>query len=69
MTGHVHGIFVVETEVILTCFRFAANADFTKKNNPYVYFFPFPSIVSVAAFNFYSAFFSNGTYGAGGVAK
>lgn len=35
-------------------------------NNPYLYYFPFPSIVSFVAYSFYSAYFSNGTYGAGG---
>ncbi|KAF2768670.1 hypothetical protein EJ03DRAFT_375180 [Teratosphaeria nubilosa] len=30
---------------------------------------PLPSIVSVVAFNFYPEFFSNGTYGAGGIAN
>ncbi|TQN64574.1 Aromatic peroxygenase [Colletotrichum shisoi] len=33
---------------------------FSQKNNPYIYYFPFPLIVS---------FFSNGTYGLGGVAN
>lgn len=47
-------------------------AEFSKESqasNPYLYYFPFPSIVSVVAYNFYSAYFSNGTYGAGGDAN
>lgn len=47
--------------------QYALNADFSKKNNPFLYAFPFPQIVSVAAFSFYPSFFSNGTFGAGGV--
>jgi len=42
---------------------------FSQKNNPYLYYFPFPMIVSLGAFAFYPQFFSNGTYGAGGVAN
>ncbi|KAK5112730.1 hypothetical protein LTR62_003828 [Meristemomyces frigidus] len=49
--------------------QWAANGAFSVKNNPYLYLFPFPSIVSIAAYNFYPQFFSNGTYGAGGVAN
>jgi hypothetical protein len=49
--------------------QYAANADFSLKNNPYLYYFPFPSIVSLGAFAFYPNFFSNGTYRAGGVAN
>ncbi|KAK1031227.1 hypothetical protein LTS16_018196 [Friedmanniomyces endolithicus] len=49
--------------------QWAANGKFSVKHNPYLYYFPFPSIVATAAFNFYPNFFSNGTYGAGGVAN
>jgi hypothetical protein len=49
--------------------HYAASASFSKQYNPYLYYFPFPQIVSFAAFSFYPAFFSNGTYGAGGVAN
>ncbi|KAL1603848.1 hypothetical protein SLS60_005440 [Paraconiothyrium brasiliense] len=49
--------------------QYAANAQFSKDNNPYLYYFPFPQIVSLGAFAFYPNFFSNGTYGAGGVAN
>ncbi|GKT95361.1 heme-thiolate peroxidase [Colletotrichum tofieldiae] len=42
---------------------------FSQKNNPYLYYFPFPLIVSIGAFPFYPQFFSNGTYGLGGVAN
>ena len=49
--------------------QYATNAKFSLKNNPYLYYFPFPSIVSLGAFAFYPQFFSNGTYGAGGVAN
>ncbi|KAF2133715.1 hypothetical protein P153DRAFT_281050 [Dothidotthia symphoricarpi CBS 119687] len=49
--------------------QYAQLAQFSKTNNPYLYYFPFPQIVSVVAFNFYPQFFSNGTYGAGGVAN
>jgi hypothetical protein len=49
--------------------HYARSASFSKENNPYIYYFPFPQIVSVVAFSFYPAFFSNGTYGAGGVAN
>ncbi|KZL84239.1 hypothetical protein CI238_09926 [Colletotrichum incanum] len=42
---------------------------FSQKNNPYIYYFPFPLIVSLGAFAFYPQFFSNGTYGLGGVAN
>ncbi|KEQ74393.1 hypothetical protein M436DRAFT_44378 [Aureobasidium namibiae CBS 147.97] len=47
--------------------QYAKNADFSKKYNPFLYAFPFPQIVSLGAFAFYPQFFSNGTYGAGGV--
>ncbi|KAJ4373074.1 hypothetical protein N0V83_003365 [Neocucurbitaria cava] len=47
--------------------HYAASATFSKTNNPYLYYFPFPQIVSLGAFAFYPNFFSNGTYGAGGV--
>ncbi|CAO2650050.1 Nn.00g013420.m01.CDS01 [Neocucurbitaria sp. VM-36] len=47
--------------------HYAKSASFSKKNNPYLYYFPFPQIVSLGAFAFYPNFFSNGTYGAGGV--
>ncbi|KAF1358545.1 hypothetical protein EJ07DRAFT_179762 [Lizonia empirigonia] len=46
---------------------YAESAGFAKNNNPYLYYFPFPQIVSLGAFAFYPQFFSNGTYGAGGV--
>lgn len=49
--------------------QYAANAKFSQQNNPYLYYFPFPQIVSLGAFAFYPNFFSNGTYGAGGVAN
>lgn len=49
--------------------QYLKNSKFSQKNNPYLYYFPFPSIVSVVAFNFYPAFFSNGTYGLGGAAN
>ncbi|KAG9855841.1 hypothetical protein KCU98_g1703, partial [Aureobasidium melanogenum] len=47
--------------------QYAKNADFSKQYNPYLYAFPFPQIVSLGAFAFYPNFFSNGTYGSGGV--
>jgi hypothetical protein len=49
--------------------HYARSATFSKENNPYLYYFPFPQIVSLGAFAFYPNFFSNGTYGAGGVAN
>lgn len=49
--------------------QYAANAAFSQKNNPYLYYLPAPSIFSIGAFAFYPNFFSNGTYGAGGVAN
>lgn len=49
--------------------QWAKNAKFSQDNNPYIYFFPFPSIVSLGAYPFYPNFFSNGTYGNGGVAN
>ena len=49
--------------------QYGANAQFSKTYNPYLYYFPFPQIVSLGAFPFYPNFFSNGTYGAGGVAN
>jgi hypothetical protein len=49
--------------------QYAATAQFSKTYNPYLYYFPFPQIVSLGAFAFYPQFFSNGTYGAGGVAN
>ncbi|KAH7082702.1 hypothetical protein BKA63DRAFT_433201 [Paraphoma chrysanthemicola] len=49
--------------------HYAQSAAFSKNYNPYLYYFPFPQIVSLAAFAFYPQFFSNGTYGAGGVAN
>ncbi|KAF9697684.1 hypothetical protein EKO04_004092 [Ascochyta lentis] len=48
---------------------YAESAGFSKNNNPFLYYFPFPQIVSLGAFAFYPNFFSNGTYGAGGVAN
>jgi hypothetical protein len=47
--------------------QYAASASFSKLYNPFLYYFPFPQIVSLGAFAFYPNFFSNGTYGAGGV--
>jgi hypothetical protein len=47
--------------------HYARSASFSKDNNPYLYAFPFPQIVSVVAFSFYPEFFSNGTYDLGGV--
>jgi hypothetical protein len=47
--------------------HYALSASFSKTYNPYIYYFPFPQIVSPGAFAFYPQFFSNGTYGAGGV--
>lgn len=49
--------------------QYLANSKFSQKYNPYLYYFPFPSIVSLGAFVFYPNFFSNGTFGAGGVAN
>ncbi|KAF4554456.1 Dothistromin biosynthesis peroxidase dotB-like protein 1 [Elsinoe fawcettii] len=49
--------------------QYAENARFSRANNPFLYFFPFPSIVALGAYPFYPNFFSNGTYGAGGVAS
>jgi hypothetical protein len=49
--------------------HFSLLSAFAKQYNPYIYYFPFPSIVSFAAFAFYPNFFSNGTYGLGGVAN
>jgi hypothetical protein len=49
--------------------QYSAFATFSKTYNPYLYYFPFPQIVSLGAFVFYPNFFSNGTYGAGGVAN
>lgn len=49
--------------------QYAKSAEFSQDNNPYLYFFPFPSIVTLGAFVFYPNFFANGTYGAGGVAN
>ena len=48
---------------------YAETAGFSKNYNPFLYYFPFPQIVSLGAFAFYPQFFSNGTYGAGGVAN
>lgn len=41
--------------------QYAKIAAFAQQYNPYLYFFPFPSIVSLGAFAFYAQFFSNGT--------
>lgn len=49
--------------------QYAANAQFSKENNPYMYFFPVPSLVAMGAHTFYPHFFANGTYGDGGVAN
>ncbi|KAF2165505.1 hypothetical protein M409DRAFT_36912 [Zasmidium cellare ATCC 36951] len=49
--------------------HYGANSRFSQQYNPWLYYFPFPSIVSVVAFNFYPEYFSNGTYGSGGVAN
>jgi hypothetical protein len=47
--------------------HYGQSASFSKTYNPFLYYFPFPQIVSLGAFAFYPQFFSNGTYGAGGV--
>lgn len=47
--------------------HYGQSAGFSKNYNPFLYYFPFPQIVSLGAFAFYPQFFSNGTYGAGGV--
>jgi hypothetical protein len=49
--------------------HYARSATFSKDYNPFLYYFPFPQIVSLGAFAFYPNFFSNGTYGLGGVAN
>lgn len=49
--------------------HYATTAKFAQTYNPFLYYFPFPSIVSVGAYVFYPNFFSNGTYGQGGVAN
>lgn len=49
--------------------QYSLTASFSKNYNPFLYYFPFPSIVSLGAFAFYPNFFSNGTYGLGGVAN
>ncbi|CAK3996732.1 Aromatic peroxygenase [Lecanosticta acicola] len=49
--------------------HYGENSRFSQQYNPYLYYFPFPSIVSVVAFNFYPEYFSNGSHGAGGVAN
>lgn len=49
--------------------QYAAGAKFSQTYNPYIYFFPFPMIVSLGAFAFYPNFFGNGTYREGGVAN
>lgn len=49
--------------------QYGETAGFSKNYNPFLYYFPFPQIVSLGAFAFYPQFFSNGTYGAGGVAN
>ncbi|KAG9590195.1 hypothetical protein KCU77_g2505, partial [Aureobasidium melanogenum] len=54
-------------DMALMAQQYAKNADFSKQYNPYLYAFPFPQIVSLGAFAFYPNFFSNGTYGSGGV--
>ncbi|WYZ35430.1 hypothetical protein EsH8_X_000077 [Colletotrichum jinshuiense] len=45
------------------------NSMFSQKYNPNLYYFPLPMIVSLGAFAFYPNFFSNGTWGLGGVAN
>jgi len=49
--------------------QYAANSAYSQKNNPFLYYFPFPSIVSLGGYVFYPNFMSNGTYKAGGVAN
>lgn len=49
--------------------QYVANSKNSQENNPYLWYFPFPTIVSLGAFAFYPNFFANGTYGAGGVAN
>ncbi|RMZ00492.1 hypothetical protein D0860_07969 [Hortaea werneckii] len=49
--------------------QYKANSELSQERNPYLWYFPFPSIVSLGAFAFYPNFFANGTYGAGGVAN
>lgn len=49
--------------------QYEANSKHSRQHNPFLYYFPFPSIVSIVAYNFYPAFFSNGTFGSGGVAN
>jgi len=42
--------------------QYAALAAESKQYNPYLYYFPFPMIVSLGAFVFYPNFFSNGAF-------
>jgi hypothetical protein len=42
--------------------QYAQNANYSKANNPYLYYSPLSLIVSTAAHVFYPYFFSNGTY-------
>ncbi|KAF1951951.1 hypothetical protein CC80DRAFT_553015 [Byssothecium circinans] len=49
--------------------HYAPSTDFSKKNNPYLYYFKFPQSVSLGAFAFHRNLLSNSTYGAGGIAN
>lgn len=40
--------------------QYKANSELSQEKNPYLWYFPFPSIVSLGAFAFYPNFFSNG---------
>ena len=46
--------------------QYAKTANYSKAKNPYLFYFPAPSIFSLAVHVFYPYFFSNGTYEFGG---
>ena len=46
--------------------QYAKTSNYSKNNNPYIFYFPLPAIFSLATHVFYPHFFSNGTYELGG---
>jgi len=67
--GYANAAVSKQFDIPVMAEQYAAIAANSKQNNPYLYAFPFPQIVSLGAFVFYPQFFSNGTYGLGGVAN
>jgi hypothetical protein len=47
--------------------QFVQNANYSKANNPYLFYSPLSAVITTATYMFYATFFANGTYWPGGV--